>query len=150
MKDSIYLAADHAGYERKEQVKTYLKKSGYEVTDFGAEQYDKKDDYPDYAHPMAQAVARDKARGILFCGNAEGVCIVANKVDGIRAALGYSIEATKTSREDDDSNILCLPGREFTEKQILKMIEVWLSTPFSEKERHKRRIQKIKRIEEDN
>ncbi len=146
----IYLAADHAGFERKEQIKEYLDKLGYKLKDFGAHQLDEKDDYPDYAHPLAEAVAKDSVRGLLFCGNAEGVCIVANKVDGIRAALGYSAYAAKSSREDDDTNILCIPGRVMEDEEVKEMVKVWLETDFSNEERHIRRLKKIEDIESTN
>lgn len=148
--EMIYLAADHAGFERKEAMKEMLEAKGYGIKDFGAHELDPSDDYPDYAHPMAEAVAKDGVRGLLFCGNAEGVCIVANKVDGIRAALGYNAYAAKSSREDDNSNILCVPGRVLEEEEAKEMVMVWLETPFSEAERHKRRLKKIEEIEQSN
>jgi len=146
----IYLAADHAGFERKEMIKKHLSSLGHEVKDFGAYELDEKDDYPDYAYPMAEAVAKDGKKGIVFCGNAEGVCIVANKVDGIRAALGYSSYAAKSSREDDDTNILCVPGRVMEDDEVIEMVNIWLTTPFFEADRHKRRIKKIEDIETNN
>ena len=146
----IYIAADHAGFARKEALKDYLAKQGYAIKDFGAEKLDQQDDYPDYAYPLAQAVVKDGRLGILLCGNAEGVCIVANKVDGVRAALGYSLEAARTSRQDDDANVLCLPGRELSDKRIYEIVDVWLATEFSGEERHQRRLEKVKKIEKDN
>lgn len=148
--NKIYLGADHAGFERKEVVKTYLADKGYTITDFGAKEMNPEDDYPDFAHSVAEAVATDGEKGLLFCGNAEGVCIVANKTDGVRAALGYSIDSVVSSRKDDDTNILCLPGRSFTDEEVIAMVEAWLETEFSGAERHKRRLDKITKIEEDN
>lgn len=146
----LYIASDHAGFERKEMLKRYLDALGYELTDFGPHDFNPHDDYPDFAYPLAQAVAKDGVRGLLLCGNAEGVCIVANKVDGVRAALGYSETAVKTSRQDDDSNVLCLPGREFSDEEIKRMALAWIKTEFSNAERHKRRLKKIERIEYEN
>lgn len=148
--DNIYLASDHAGFERKEMIKEYLMGKGYEIQDFGARDLDPKDDYPDFALPLAEAVARDEERGILFCGNAQGVCIVANKVDGVRAALGYNIFSARTSREDDNTNVLCVPGRDLTDDEAKEIVDTWLSTEFTGEERHLRRLDKVKKIEEDN
>jgi ribose 5-phosphate isomerase B len=145
----IYLAADHAGFERKELIKKYLDELGYEVKDFGAETLNPKDDYPDYAYPLAQAVAKDDTRGLLFCGNAQGVCIVANKVSGVRAALGYSEYGAVSSREDDASNVLCVPGRALTDEEAMIIVKSWLETEFSGEERHKRRLSKIEEIEKN-
>lgn len=144
----VYIASDHAGFDRKEILKRYLSGKGYALTDFGPHDYNPTDDYPDFAHPLAQAVAKDKVPGIILCGNAEGVCIVANKVKGVRAALGYSETSARTSREDDDTNVLCIPGREFTDEQAKKIVDIWLTTPFSEEERHKRRLEKVAKIEQ--
>lgn len=146
----IYIAADHAGFKRKEMIKKHLKKQGYTLKDFGAKKLDKNDDYPDYALPLAQGVAADAKPGILLCGSAEGVCMVANKVDGIRAALGYSVFAAKTSRADDNSNVLCVPGRELSDEDAKEIVDAWLDTEFSFAERHKRRLAKIEEIEQNN
>lgn len=139
----IYIASDHAGFERKAMLSQYLASTGYELRDFGPAKLDPQDDYPDYAEPLARAVAKDAVPGIVLCGNAEGVCIVANKVKGVRAAVGYSVEAAKTSRTDDNTNVLCVPGREFTDDQAKAMVDAWLSTSFSGAERHVRRLKKV-------
>lgn len=146
----IFLAADHAGFERKELIKSYLDGLGYQTKDFGAHELDPLDDYPDYTVPMAEAVVAEQKRGIVFCGNAEGVCIVANKVDGIRAALGYSVYAATSSREDDDSNVLCIPGRALSDDEAKEIVKAWLETEFSGAERHRRRLEKIEKIEKNN
>lgn len=145
----LYIASDHAGFERKEMLKPFIEGLGYEVIDLGPDTLDPQDDYPDYALPLAQAVAKEHAPGILLCGNAEGVCIVANKVKGVRAAVGYSTYAAESSRQDDDSNILCVPGRAMSDMEAKVMVRAWLRTPFSGEERHKRRLQKLKEIEEN-
>lgn len=144
----LYIAADHAAYERKEMLKPFLAGLGYDVTDFGPAKLDPQDDYPDYAIPLAQAVAKDAVPGLLLCGNAEGVCIVANKVKGVRAAVGYSEYAAKSSREDDDSNVLCVPGRAMDDLQVKHMVRIWLKTAFSQAERHVRRLKKVAEFEE--
>lgn len=128
----------------------YLEENGFEFKDLGPYEIKSDDDYPDYALPFAQKVAEEHERGVILCGNAEGVCIASNKVDGIRAALGYSAEAARTSRSDDASNVLCLPGRLLEDDLIIEILDTWLKTEFSGDERHVRRINKIKQIEKNN
>ena len=143
----VYIASDHAGFDRKEVLKIHLEQRGFDVKDFGPARLNPKDDYPDFAHPLAKAASADKVPGILLCGNAEGVCIVANKVKGVRAALGYSVSSAKSSRNDDDTNVLCVPGRELTDQQAKDIVDTWLATPFSGDERHVRRLKKLTDIE---
>lgn len=144
----IYIGADHAGYKLKEELEKYLKSKKHQVIDVGAHRYNKKDDYPAYAARVGRAVRRDKkSRGILICGNAEGVCIVANKIRGVRAAVGYSEYAAKTSRTDDNANILCLAGRVLKPAQAKKIVHKFLTTPFSSAPRHRRRLKKLEEIE---
>lgn len=153
----IYLASDHAGFELKEKIKPYLKSKGYEIEDKGAYSLNKGDDYPDYGFPAAKAVAESKgeAKGILFCGSAEGICIVANKVKGIRAVAVWSDINARLSREDNDANVLCLSGGKkilesipsLSIEEAKKIIDIWLDTPFSGEERHIRRINKIRKLE---
>jgi len=154
----IYLAADHAGFELKEKVKEYLKQKGHEIEDLGAHTLDKNDDYPDYGAAVANKVSADQqSRGILFCGSAEGICIAANKVRGIRAVPVWTPINAKMSREHNDANVLCLsggqtlspiPGLSFEEAE--EIVDVWLATPFSGAERHLRRIGKISALESQN
>lgn len=144
----VFIGSDHAGFKLKETIKKFLDELGEEYIDFGNNVYDPEDDYPDYGYKVAKQVVENDGRGLLFCGNAEGICMVANKVDGIRAAIGYNEYAARTSRQDDDANILCLPGRVITYEEAKQVVKVWLNTPFSNEERHKRRIAKIKKIEE--
>lgn len=144
---TLYIASDHAGFERKAILVAYLAQQGYTIRDFGPDKLDPQDDYPDYAEPLARAVAKDGVPGLVLCGNAEGVCIVANKVKGVRAAVGYSVEAAKTSRTDDNTNVLCVPGREFSDDQAKAMVDVWLETAFSGAERHVRRLKKVNNLD---
>ncbi len=148
MKPTIYLGADHAGFETKEAVTTYLKENGYTVVDMGNDNMVANDDYPDFGYAVAKRVMTDgNARGIVMCGNAQGICIVANKVRGVRAATGFNAEVARTSRTDDDSNVLCLPGRFLSTKEALEIVQHWLDTPFSGEERHVRRLKKVDEIE---
>ena len=125
----IAIGSDHAGFEMKEAIKAHLERLKIEYNDYGTYNTDSID-YPDTGKAVANAVAEGKEdRGILICGSGIGMSIVANKVKGIRAALCYSSEIAKLSREHHDSNILVLAGR-FTSRQDAKeMVKVWIDTP---------------------
>ncbi|OGC23415.1 ribose 5-phosphate isomerase B [candidate division WOR-1 bacterium RIFOXYB2_FULL_42_35] len=141
----IAIGSDHAGFKMKEIVKAYLKRKKIAFKDFGT--YSEESvDYPDYAYPVAEAVARKEfERGILICGSGVGVTITANKVKGIRAANAYDTYTAKQSRQHGDCNVLTLAGRKLTKAQARKIVAVWLKTEFSGDERHLRRIRKIER-----
>ncbi|MBF8280488.1 MAG: sugar-phosphate isomerase, RpiB/LacA/LacB family [Candidatus Magasanikbacteria bacterium] len=149
-KSPIILATDHAGFVLKESIKEYLKFLGMEVEDMGATQFKEDDDYPDYASPAAKKVAAGgaEARGIFFCGNAVGVCMIANKTPGIRAAVGFNTAVAKTSRTDDDTNVLCLPGRILSKDFARAIVRLWIETPFSGEERHIRRLAKVAELDQ--
>lgn len=142
----VYIGADHAGFALKKHLKTFLQKKGYTVVDKGAKKLVKTDDYPDYAAKVAKEVQK-RGVGILVCGSAEGVCIAANKIKGIRATPVWTLKNAKLSRQHNDANILCLSGWELDKKKAEKIALTWLTTPFSEEKRHQRRIEKIKRLE---
>ena len=147
----IAIGSDHAGFELKESMKEFLKENGYEYHDFGAKAFDPQDDYPEYGRKVAEAVASGKYdRGIVVCGTGMGMAISANKVPGIRAVACYDMEMAKISREHNDANVLALGGRVVTKKLASDIISVWLETPFSGEERHVRRINMIREIEEKN
>ena len=139
----IALGSDHAGYKLKEIIKAFLKRKKIEFKDFGTDS-EASVDYPDYARPVAEAVARGEfERGILVCGSGVGVTIAANKVRGIRAVNAYDTYSAKQSREHGDCNVLCLAGRKLTRAKATKIVDVWLKAEFSGGERHLRRIRKI-------
>ena len=141
----IAIGSDHAGYKLKEEIKTFLKRKKIAVRDFGTTS-EESCDYPDFAYPAAKAVAAGKFdRGILICGSGVGMTIVANKVAGIRAVNAYDIEIAKQSRLHGDCNVLCLAGRKMKREKALKIVDVWLKTPFSNEERHLRRLRKIEK-----
>lgn len=146
----VYLGSDHAGFELKEEIKSYLQENGYEVEDCGAFTFDKNDDYPDFIGRAATGVAFDPlSKGIVFGKSGAGECIVANKIKGIRAILGFNKENVKLSRLHNDANILSL-GSAFVNDELAKeLVELFLETPFSNEERHKRRIDKITKIENE-
>ncbi|HDY68276.1 MAG: ribose-5-phosphate isomerase [Candidatus Scalindua sediminis] len=151
----IYIGTDHAGFELKEELKKFLKDLGCEVEDKGAYEFNREDDYPDFILPVVKAVAEDIARdldsrGIVIGGSGQGEAIVANKVKNIRAAVVYDEYSAKMSREHNDANIVSLGTRTLTADKAKKLVKLWLETPFSNEERHKRRIEKIKTIEKDS
>lgn len=147
-KTTVFLGADHAGFELKENLKKSLQDACYALTDISSGPADPNDDYPDIAKKVAEKILTQKALGILICGSGNGVCLAANKIKGIRAAVGYNTQAAKWAREHLDANILCLAGRALNPEYASAIARHFLETPFSEEERHKRRIEKIKKMEE--
>jgi len=151
----IYIGTDHAGFELKEELKKFLEDLGCEVDDKGAYEFNKEDDYPDFILPVVTAVAEDIARdldsrGIVIGGSGQGEAIVANKVKKIRAAVVYDEYSARMSREHNDANIVSLGTRTLSADKAKKLVKLWLETPFSNEERHKRRIEKIKTIENNS
>ncbi|NQU18303.1 MAG: ribose 5-phosphate isomerase B [Candidatus Saganbacteria bacterium] len=139
----IAMGSDHAGYALKEDLKKFLERKGHEVKDFGTHS-EESVDYPDYARPAAESVAKGEAeRGIVICGSGVGVTIVANKVRGVRAVLANNIYTARQSREHGDCNVLTLAGKKIPRAKAHKLVTVWLKTKFSGGERHLRRIRKI-------
>ena len=145
----IYLGADHAGFELKNKLREHLEKAGYKVEDVGAHELDPEDDYPHYAYTVASKVLGDDqpdAKGILVCGSGQGMAIAANRVGGIRAAVIWSEEGARETRQDNDSNVLALPARMIDETTALKITDAWLKEPFSGADRHQRRLDELERI----
>jgi ribose 5-phosphate isomerase B len=139
---TIAIGADHAGFEYKELLKTYLTEKGYTVLDFGTNS-NASVDYPDYVHPLAAEVASGQIEmGILICGSANGVCMTANKHRDIRAALCWNVEVAKLSRQHNNANIICLPARFVTINDAQQMVDAFLTTEF-EGGRHQTRVDKI-------
>jgi len=143
----IAIGSDHRGFEAKEQIKAVIHQLSHESIDFGTTNSNPVD-YPDVAYRVAMAVSKKQAdKAILICGTGIGMCIAANKIKGIRAALCNDELSAQISRHHNDANILCISGDMTGEVLLRKMVEVWLSTEFSGG-RHKRRVQKIIAIEE--
>ena len=143
----IVVGSDHRGFEAKQQIKAIVTQLGHECIDIGTNDSNPVD-YPDMAYAAAMAVAEKKAdRAILVCATGIGMCIAANKVKGIRAALCHDELSAQISRDHNDANVLCLSGDQIGETLLRKMVEVWLKTKFSGG-RHLRRVKKIKAIEE--
>ncbi len=145
----IGIAADHGGFELKEFLKDYLVSVGYEVNDFGAYELDRTDDYPDYIIPLAKAVGTgEMERGIAVCGSGVGAAVAANKIAGVRAALINDYFSAHQGVEDDDLNILCLGGRVTGNMAAKEFVQSFLNANFTGEERHNRRLQKVKKLEE--
>lgn len=147
---NIYIAADHNGFEMKNELVAWLKQEGYEVTDMGPESFQKTDDYPDFGLKVAEAVAEDteERRGILLCASGVGMAVIADKVPGVRAALIHDPEIASAAQRDDDINVLALGAAYITLANAKHVIMNWLTTSFSGEERHERRIGKITEYEQ--
>lgn len=146
----IYLGSDHAGFELKEQIADALAAADQEFTDLGPGELDQDDDYPDYAFAVGAAVADNPgAFGILVCGSAQGVCIAANKVKGIRAVAVTDPQDAERSREHNDANVLCLSGWNLKIEDVAPIVDAFVSTEFTGEERHVRRLGKIADYEEE-
>lgn len=140
----VYLGADHAGFAMKNAVADSLRVLGYDVEDLGAHSLVPDDDYPEYAGRVADAVKKHSGSfGVLLCGSAEGMCMAANKFPSIRAGIGFSKEAARLMRTDDDANIVCIPTRISVDDDPMDIVKMFLETPFSGETRHVRRIAEI-------
>lgn len=167
MKKKIAIGSDHAGFELKEKIKKFLTREGHEVKDCGAYEFDKDDDYPDFISKVAEAVSKDpESRGIILGGSGQAEAMMANKYRNVRCALFYApvvpieaaditgkksqdpFEMIRLTREHNDANVLSLGARFLTEEVALKAVKLWLGAPFLRHERHVRRIEKIKKVEQ--
>ncbi len=143
----VAIGSDHRGYQAKEKVKAMLISQNYEIVDMGTDS-PASFDYPDAAYPTCRAVVTGQAdRGILLCGTGIGMCIAANKVRGVRAALCHDELTAEMSRRHNNANVLCLPADLIGEELIRRIVESWLKSPF-EGGRHERRIKKIAECEQ--
>ncbi len=142
MMPTLAIGADHAGFEYKEVLKKWLEKNGYKTKDFGAHSTESAD-YPDFAHPVAEAVEKKEFElGLLICGSANGVAITANKHQDIRAAICWNEELASLARQHNNANVLCIPARYVTVELAGKILDRFLhSSP--EGGRHERRVNKI-------
>ncbi len=147
----VVIGADHGGFPLKAELAPWLRASGYDVLDLGAETLVPTDDYPDYALAVAEAVASGKARrGIIICGSGIGACIVANKIPGIRACPCHDTYSAHQGVEHDDMNVLCLGARVVGGALAREVVESFLKAEFLNEERFQRRLQKVLDIESQN
>ena len=144
----IHIGSDHAGLELKAELIKHLSGNGHDVTDHGPHEYDALDDYPDFCIPAAEAVAKDPTSlGIVLGGSGNGEQIAANKVKGIRAALAWSVETAKLAKEHNNANVIAVGGRMHEISFVRQIIDAFINEPFSNDERHVRRINKISNFE---
>jgi len=142
----IYVGADHQGFSRRTDLIKYLRQAGYEVEDEGDKSLNPEDDYPQFAGRVAMAILASKdsePRGIILCGSGQGVCMAANRFKGIRACVGYDEQTIHAARNDDDSNVLCIPAARQTPEETYHLTQTWLTTPFSGAVRYTRRNQEL-------
>ncbi len=144
----VHIATDHAGMELSSHLISALTAKGYEMVDHGPSAYDAEDDYPSFCINAALAVVADQAAGvdalgIVLGGSGNGEQIAANKVKGARAALAWNLDTAKLAREHNDANVVAVGGRQHTVEEATALIEAFLTEPFSNAERHVRRIGKI-------
>ena len=140
----VYLGSDHAGYELKVQLANYLAKQGYEVVDVGPHQFDPDDDYPVFClHTGVRVVADPGSLGVVIGGSGNGEQIAANKVAGVRAALAWSVDTARLSRQHNDANVVSIGARQHTLDEATAIVEAFLSAPFSNADRHSRRIAQV-------
>lgn len=139
----IYIGADHNGYELKAELERFLRHSGHDVVDAGDVKRDPGDDFPQFASRAVNMLLGDKdpdARAILICGSGQGMCMAANRFKGIRASLCWNLTEARLSRNDDDSNVLCLSARSLELDKAQAIVSTWLTTSFAGASRYKRRI----------
>jgi ribose 5-phosphate isomerase B len=145
----IYIGADHNGFELKARLIKYLELSGHQISDEGGITLDPEDDYPLFAAKVVNAMKADggaDVRGLLICGSGQGICIAANRFKGIRAAVCDNPEDARSGRNDDDTNVLCLPARLVNQDEAEKIVKAWLETGFAGASRYKRRIVELDQL----
>ncbi|MEA1939843.1 MAG: ribose 5-phosphate isomerase B [Candidatus Caldatribacteriota bacterium] len=146
----VAIGSDHGGYLLKENLKEYLRELNIEYKDFGCKS-ESSTDYPDIGFKVSNEIKDGNYdRGILICGTGVGMSIVANKIKSIRASLCHDVFSAQKAREHNDANILTLGGRVITKELARKIVKIWLSTDFSKEKRHVNRLNKIKKIEDQN
>jgi ribose 5-phosphate isomerase B len=142
----IFLGSDHNGFHLKEKVFAYLSKRGYDAEDVGGREMDPEDDFPEFAQAAAiKVLGEDDARAILLCGGGQGMSMAANRFHGIRASVIWDDYEAKMTRNDNDSNVLCLPSRllENDDDKWQKILDTWLETPFANAPRFVRRNRQL-------
>jgi ribose 5-phosphate isomerase B len=148
----IHIATDHAGLEFSKDLQSHLRAAGHQVIDHGPTAFDAEDDYPSFCISAAIAVVHDQAvgldcLGIVFGGSGNGEQIAANKVNGVRAALAWSVETATLAREHNDANVIAIGARQHTLSEAKLLIDTFIATPFSGEKRHARRIAQVAEYE---
>ncbi len=142
----LFTGSDHAGFDLRQRLVAHLRQRGHEVEDLGPLSAESTD-YPDWAAAVGRAVrGQPGAAGVLVCGSGLGVCIAANKIHGVRAALAWNVESARLSRAHNDANVLCVGARMVAEADALAIVDAWLETPFAGG-RHELRVAKIAALE---
>ncbi len=142
----IYIGSDHNGFAFKQELTAHLRRSGYEVEDGGNKVHDPEDDFPQFAGRVIAALKTDDdddSRAILICASGQGMCMAANRYKGIRASLCWDVDEARAARNDDDSNVLCLPSRYIPINDAETIVSAWLKTAFAGAPRFKRRIREL-------
>ncbi|QDU34851.1 Putative sugar phosphate isomerase YwlF [Poriferisphaera corsica] len=140
----VAIACDHGGFPLKQDLIGVIKSMGHEIVDLGAHQYDKDDDYPDFARYLGQAIQHGQAdRGVLLCGSGVGASVAANKLTGVRAAICHDSYSAHQGVEHDDMNVLCMGARIVGAALANELVRAFLSANFSQEDRHVRRLEKV-------
>jgi ribose 5-phosphate isomerase B len=145
----LYIGADHNGFDYKQRLSELLRQAGHDLVDEGDISRQPDDDFPQFAGRVVSALLADSdtdAKGILVCGSGQGMCMAANRFKGIRAALCWDVEEAKASRNDDDSNILCLSARYTPYEDAEAIVNAWLATPFAGAPRFIRRLKELDQL----
>ncbi|MCL4427333.1 RpiB/LacA/LacB family sugar-phosphate isomerase [Patescibacteria group bacterium] len=145
----LYIGADHRGFDLKDRIKQFLSAQHIAFTDVGAATHNPDDDYTDYAAEVGRAIAaNDHDSGVLICANGEGMCMTANKFKHVRGAVAVNEWMAVTSKEDDHTNVLCLPAEMLSADAAERIIAAWLAAQPKTEEKYMRRLEKLRRIEE--
>ena len=145
----VHIGTDHAGFELKEKVVAHLREAGHDVVDHGAHTYDALDDYPPFCIEAAQAVVDEPGSlGIVIGGSGNGEQMAANKVEGIRAALAWNHDTAALAREHNNAQVVAVGGRQHSKEEALEIIKIFLATPWTNEERHARRIGQLAEYEQ--
>ena len=145
----VHIATDHAGFELKEKIIAHLREAGHDVVDHGAFAYDALDDYPPFCIDAAKAVASEPGSlGVVVGGSGNGEQMAANKVEGIRAALAWNHDTAALAREHNNAQVVAVGGRQHSKEEALEIIKVFLATPWTNEERHARRIGQLAEYEQ--
>lgn len=151
---TIFIGADHRGFNLKQLIVSWLTQNNHQVEDLGAETLDPDDDYPIYAEAVAKRISASDPLsgdlGIVICGSGVGVDIVANKFDGVRCGFGMNVDQVKSGRRDDNTNVLALPADNIDESTAIEMVKAFIETEYEEADRRNRRLEEIKNIENNS